>query len=108
MNNDNNEIAEDIIKESKTFTLRCFIVIITTIYFFVAYKIISKRLSYLLNKHNVENFFSSFLGEINIFNTFIIMIFIYLVYYIGKKVLSKIFKQNFEITDLTQFFLKSF
>ncbi len=108
MNGNKNEIVDDVIQETKEFTLRSVIVLITTIYFFLAYKIISKRISYLITKYDVTNMFSSYFGEISIFNTLILMLIIYFVYYIGKKILSYIFKENFDIKDLGKFFMRSF
>ena len=103
-----NDKEINLVEESKIFTLRCFIVIITTIYFFIAYKIINKRISYLLNIYDVKNIFSNLFGEINILNTIFVMILLYFFYFIGKKLLSYIFKENFEITNLTTFFVDSF
>ena len=103
-NGEENNLAQ----ETKEFSLRCFIVLLTTIYFFLAYKIIGKRISFIIKKYNINNMFINILGEINIFNTIIVMIGLYFIYYIGKNILSHIFKQQFEITNLKSFLIDSF
>ena len=104
----NTNKENDIIEESKKFTLRCFIVLITTIYFFLAYKIISKKINFLINKYNFNNLFSNIFGETNLLNTLFVMILLYFIYYVAKKILSYIFKENFDIKNLTDFFINSF
>lgn len=67
-----------------TIKLKNFIVnsvssILILIFIYFSYKLIKDRIDYLYDKYDINNYFIKWFGEINIFNTLLILLVLYFI-----------------------------
>ena len=84
MNNYYKEIIEN-------YPIKTFLSSLVIVFFYFSLKVIKYRADFLYKKYKVDEFFIKTFGKINIFNTILIIIILYSIYYYSKAIIYNIF-----------------
>ena len=83
-----NDYYKEIIEN---YPIKTFLSSLVIVFFYFSLKVIKYRADFLYKKYKVDEFFIKTFGKINIFNTILIIIILYSIYYFSKAIIYNIF-----------------